>query len=163
MLFLGDGCQVPAASPRLRERGVAACGGCRSRYSIVTFALVLALGGAVASAAEADQTDTSAPVDRQEQNADAKEPPTPTHTGHSCAGGQSRRGHQALARDAECLSCGNRRRAGARGPSSRRLVERSFAKPVGRRRRLVGARKISRRHARADRHGDWHVRIWPLA
>ena len=80
MSFLGDGCQVPAASPRLRERGVAACGGCGSRYSIVTFALVLALGGGPLASA-ADQADASAPVDRQEQNADAKEPPTPAHTG----------------------------------------------------------------------------------
>ena len=43
-------------------------------------ALVLAVwGGPVASAA--DQTDVPPPVDRQKEDADAKEPPTPAHTG----------------------------------------------------------------------------------
>ena len=52
----------------------------RGGYSTVTLALVLALAvGAAASAA--DQTDVSVPPDPQEQKADAKEPPTPSHTG----------------------------------------------------------------------------------
>ncbi len=49
-------------------------------FSRIGLALVLALAiGAAASAA--DQTDAPVPSDRQEQNADAKEPPTPVHTG----------------------------------------------------------------------------------
>jgi len=65
MLLPGGGLRVAATSLGL---------------STVSFALVLVLAaGAAASAA--DQTDASVPADRQEQKADAKEPPTPAHTG----------------------------------------------------------------------------------
>jgi hypothetical protein len=79
MLPLGGGCHVAGASPGLIA-GVPSRGDGRPNYSTVTLVLVLALTlGARVSAAE--QADAPVPEDRQVQNADAKEPPTPAHTG----------------------------------------------------------------------------------
>jgi hypothetical protein len=55
-------------------------GGRRSHRSTVTLVLVLALAVGTAASA-AGQADVPVPTDPQEQKADAREPPTPAHTG----------------------------------------------------------------------------------
>jgi hypothetical protein len=55
-------------------------GGGRAHWSTVTLVLVLALAAGPAASA-ADQSDVPVPADPQEQKADAREPPTPAHTG----------------------------------------------------------------------------------
>ena len=127
MLLLGG--RFHAATFLRRAVCVPAHRGCRSSYSILIITLVLVLAvGAPASAA--DQAGARAPADPQEQQADAEGTSHADPYGYSCAGGQSRRGHQALAGDAKCLRGRNRGRAGARGPSSGCVGERSPEKPV---------------------------------
>jgi hypothetical protein len=55
-------------------------GGRRAHWSTTTLVLVLALAAGPAASA-ADQADVPVPADPQEQKADAREPPTPAHTG----------------------------------------------------------------------------------
>ena len=63
-------------------------------------------------------------ADPQDQKAEAKEPPTPPHTGIRALVRQSGRGREASARDAERLHRGDRRRARAGRASGRSDVQR---------------------------------------
>jgi len=81
MLLLGGRVDPTATSLRLAAC-LSARRACRSNHSVLTFAVVVALalgGGVPASAAE--QAAARAGADPQEQKAEAKEPPTPPHTG----------------------------------------------------------------------------------
>ena len=109
--------------------------------------------------AQAAAQETQQPPDPQEQKAEAKEPPTPPHTGIRALFGNLGEDikHLPAMQNVYIAAIGGGARAAVHPVDQ--SVQRAAAQPRRRRQRGIRARQISRRHARAGRALDRDVRL----